>query len=293
MFYDMDSHHSVFLQEKFFIPLTCGKVKRKNSPITIAGYFFLTFLLEEERLTLEREELELREDRLTVDREGLELRDDRLTLERVGLELRDDRLTVDLEELELRLGVETLLLGVDRELTELLGGVREVVRLTVLDDDGRRTAGLEDRELREGAVVTRPLEEADEEEVEENFLTNFFAVLVRDEVGVWEREEEKRFTTLFVFVFDVLTGLLLFVEDEGNLLVTVARLGVVLFTLWEEDLNLEVTTLFPCVAELLDATDFCELGENLLMAREEIPAFEELSPVLLTRLNGLFITPEF
>ena len=58
MFYDMDSHHSVFLQEKFFIPLTCGKVKRKNSPITIACYFFLTFLLEEERLTLEREELE-------------------------------------------------------------------------------------------------------------------------------------------------------------------------------------------------------------------------------------------
>lgn len=169
--------------------------------------------------------------------------------------------------------METLLLGIDRELTELLDGVREVVRLTVLDEDGRRTAGLEDRELREGAVVTRPLEEADEEEVEENFFTNFVAELVRDEVGVWEREEEKRFTTLFVFVFDLLTGLLLFVEDE--------------------DLNLEVTALFPCVAELLDVTDFCELGENLLMAREEIPAFEELSPVLLTRLDGLFITPEF
>ena len=187
--------------------------------------------------------------------------------------------------------METLLLRVDRELKELLDGVREVVRVTELDEDGRRTAVLEDRVLREGAVVTRPLEEADEEEVEENFFTNFFAVLVRD--GVWEREEEKRFTTLFVIVFDVLTGLLLFVEDEGNLLVTVERLGVVLFTLWEEDLNLEVATLFPCVAELLDVTDFCELGENFLMAREEIPAFEELSPVLLTRLDGLFITPEF
>ena len=98
-----------------------------------------------------------------------------------------------------------------------------------LDEAVRRTIGLEDRALREGAVVTRPLEEADEEEVEENFLTNFFAVLVRD--GVWEREEEKRFTTLFVFVFDVLTGLVLFVEDEGNLLVTAERLGIVRFTL--------------------------------------------------------------
>lgn len=75
-------------------------------------YFFLIFLLEEERLTLEREELELREERLTVDREGLELREERLTVER--------------EELELRLGVETLLLEVDRGLTELLDGVREV-----------------------------------------------------------------------------------------------------------------------------------------------------------------------
>ncbi len=117
-------------------------------------YFFLTFLLEEERLTLEREELELREERLTVDREELELREDRLTVEREGLEL--------------RLGVEILLLEDDCVLPKLLDGVREVDLRTELDEDGLRTVGLEDFELREGAVVTRPLEEADEEEVEEN-----------------------------------------------------------------------------------------------------------------------------
>ena len=59
-----------------------------------------------------------------------------------------------------------------------------------------------------------------------------------------------------------------------------------------EDLNLEGTILSPCVAELLDVTDFCESGVNLLMARVEIPDFEVLSPVLLTRLDGLLITPE-
>jgi len=102
------------------------------------GYFFLTFLLEEERLTLEREELELREELLTVDRFEAELWEDRLTLEREGLEL--------------RLGVETLLLEDDRALTELLAGVREADLWTELDEVGRRAALLEDFELREGAV---------------------------------------------------------------------------------------------------------------------------------------------
>ncbi len=142
-------------------------------------YFFFTFLLEEERLALEREELDFpEEERLTVDREELELREDRLTVEREGLEVREDRLTVEREELELRLGVETLLLEVDRVLTELLDGVRAVDFWVELGEGGRRTALLEDRELREGAVAARPLEEADEEEVEENFLTIFLAALL-------------------------------------------------------------------------------------------------------------------
>lgn len=85
----------------------------------------------------------------------------------------------------------------------------------------------------------------------------------------------------------------LFVEEEGILLVTAERLGEVLFTPLLEDLNLEGTILFPCAAELKDVTDFCESGVNLLMAREEIPDFEVLSSVLLTRLDGLLITPEF
>jgi hypothetical protein len=207
-------------------------------------YFFLTFLLEEERLTLEREELELREERLTVDREELELREDRLTVEREGLEL--------------RLGVEILLLEDDCVLPKLLDGVREVDLRTELDEDGLRTVRLEDFELREGAVVTRPLEEADEEEVEENLRIEFLAALlfsvevedlfvVIDRDGVWEREEEE------------------------NLFVTGDRLGVVRFTLLVEDLNLEGAILFLCVAGLLDFTDFCELGEYLFMYREEIP----------------------
>jgi len=104
-----------------------------------------------------------------------------------------------------------------------------------LDEAVRRTIGLEDRALREGAVVTRPLEEADEEEVEENLRTifftallfpvrveDFFMELVRD--GVWVGEEEKRFTTLFVLVLDVFPDLVLFVKVEGNLLVTAERL---------------------------------------------------------------------
>jgi len=177
-------------------------------------YFFLTFLLEEERLTLEREELELREERLTVDRDELELREERLTLER--------------EELTLRLGVEILLLEDDRELTELLEGVREVDLWTELDEAGRRMVLLEE-------------------------------------------EEEKRFTILLVFVFDVLSDLVLFVEDE--------------------DLNLEGTIPFPRVEELLDVTDFCEFGVYLLMTRDEIPDFK-MSPELLTRLDCLLITPE-
>jgi hypothetical protein len=177
-----------------------------------------------------------------------------------------------------------------------------------LDEDGWRTVELEDRELREGAVVTRPLKEADEEEVEENLRINLlaallfsvevedlFVVLVRD--GVWEREEEKRFTMLLVFVFDVFPDLMLFVEDEGNFLVTTERLGVVRFTLWEEDLNLEGTTPFPCVTELLDVTDFCEFGVNLLMARDEIPALLRLeldvrTELDFTRERELIVFPE-
>lgn len=109
-------------------------------------YFFLIVLLEEERLTLEREELELREEeRLTLERDGLVPREERLILEREGLVLREERLTLDRDELELRLGVEVLLLEDDRALTELLVGVR-------LDEDGRRIALLEDFELREEAV---------------------------------------------------------------------------------------------------------------------------------------------
>ncbi len=211
------------------------------------NYFFLLFLFEEELLFLLEEEL--------------------LLLEREELELREERLTVEREELELRLGFEVLLPEDDCLATELLEDVREgVLRMELL----------EDFELREGAVAARPLEEADEEEVEENFRTKFwvalffsvevedlFAVLFRD--GVWEREEEKRFTILLL--------------DEGSLLVSAERLTVVRFTLWVEDLNLEGTILFPCVVELLDVTDFCELGEYLFMYREEIPDFEIPPPV--------------
>ncbi len=214
-------------------------------------YFFLTFLLEEERLTLEREELELREERLTVDRDEPELREDRLTVEREELELRD-------------------------LVTELLEGVRE---------GDLRTELLEDFELREGAVAARPLKEADEEGVEENLrikllvpllfsveVERFVTGLVRD--GVWEREEEKRLTMLLV--------------DDGSLLVTAERLGVVRFTLWVEDLNLEGTILFPCVAKLPDVTDFCEFGVYLFMVRleDEIPEFLRLE--LVVRIEVAF-----
>jgi hypothetical protein len=69
-------------------------------------YFFLTFLLEEELLTLELVELELREERLTVDREELELREGaELTLGREELE-EDGRRTTLLGTLVLRLGAE-------------------------------------------------------------------------------------------------------------------------------------------------------------------------------------------
>lgn len=70
-----------------------------------------------------------------------------------------------------------LRLGVDRLLTELLAGARDVDLWTELDEDGRRTVLLDDVELREGAVAARPLKEADEEEVEENFLTIFLTAL--------------------------------------------------------------------------------------------------------------------
>lgn len=60
-----------------------------------------------------------------------------------------------------------------------------------------------------------------------------------------------------------------------------------------EDLNIEGAIPFPCVAELLDVTDFCELGEYLFMYRDDIPDFWDTPPVLLTRLDGLLITPEF
>lgn len=64
-----------------------------------------------------------------------------------------------------------------------------------LNEEGLRTILLEEFELREGAVATRPLEEADEEEVEENLriilLTPFFFsveleafFVVVDRVGV-------------------------------------------------------------------------------------------------------------
>jgi len=121
-------------------------------------------------------------------------------------------------------------------------------------------------------------------------VEDFFVVLVRD--GVWEREDEKRFTTPFVFVFDLFADPDLFMEDEGSLLVTAERLGIVRFTVKVEDLNLDGTVPFPCVAEFMDVTDFCELGEYLLMYREEIPDFEMLPPVLLARLEDLLITPE-
>ena len=197
------------------------------------------------------------------------LEEDRLTVALDEPELREDRLTLERDEFELRDGVDILLLEDDRVLTELLEGAREADLWTELDEDGRRIVVLEDRELREGAVVTRPLEDADKEEVEENLRMEFlaallfsvevedlFAVLVLD--GAWELEEEKRFTTLFVV----------------------------------EDLNIEGIIPFPCTAEFPDVPVFCELGEYLLMARGVIPGFETLSE-LLARLEGLLITLEF
>lgn len=68
---------------------------------------------------------------------------------------------------------------------------------------------------------------------------------------------------------------------------------VVRFTPREDDLNIEGAIPFLCVVELLDVTDFCELGGYLFIYREEIPDFERPPPVLLTRLVGLLITPEF
>lgn len=136
-----------------------------------------------------------------------------------------------------------------------------------LEEEDLRTMLLEEFELREGAVSARPLEEADEEELEENLriilLTPFFfsvelealfSVLVRE--GAWGRDEEKRFTSLFVLVLEVSSDLGLFIEEEGILRVSAERLGAVLFTLLVEDLNLEGEIPFPWITELLDVTDF-------------------------------------
>lgn len=143
-------------------------------------------------------------------------------------------------------------------------------------------------------MAARPLKEADEEGVEENLrikllvplllsveVERLVAGLVRD--GVREREEEKRLTILLV--------------DDGSLPVTAERLGVVRFTLWVEDLNLEGTIHFPCVAELPDVTDFCEFGVNLFMARDEIPDFLRLELVVrievaFTRERERLVFPE-
>lgn len=58
------------------------------------------------------------------------------------------------------------------------------------------------------------------------------------------------------------------------------------FTLGEEDLNFEGRILFPCAAELLDVTDFCELGVNLFIVRDVIPEF--LRPELGVRIEVVF-----
>jgi len=81
------------------------------------------------------------------------------------------------------------------------------------------------------------------------------------------------------------------------LFISAERLGVLRFSLWVEDLNLEGAILFPCVAELVDFTDLCDSGENLLMAREEIPELLMLvldvrSKVDFTRDRDLTVVPE-
>jgi hypothetical protein len=98
-------------------------------------------------------------------------------------------------------------------------------------------------ELREGAVEARPLEEADEEGVEENLRITLLVV------PLFSVEVEGLFVVL-----DVFSDLTVLDEEEGNLLVTAERLGT----------------------ELLDVTGFCESGVNLLMARVEIPEFVRL-----------------
>jgi hypothetical protein len=119
-------------------------------------YFFLTVLLEEERLTLALEEREPCEERLTVDLDGLELR---LGADRALTELLEGVREVDLcteldEDGRRTTLLETLVLrlvGADRALTELLEGVREVDLRTELDEDGRVTTLLEMLVLRLGA----------------------------------------------------------------------------------------------------------------------------------------------
>ena len=78
----------------------------------------------------------------------------------------------------------------------------------------------------------------DEEEVEENLR------IILLTIPFFSVEEEKRFTILFVFVLEVFSDLVLF-EEEGSLLVTAERLGVERFSLEEEDLNRDGTTLVP------------------------------------------------
>ncbi len=58
------------------------------------------------------------------------------------------------------------------------------------------------------------------------------------------------------------------------------------FTFGEEDLNFEGRILFPCAAEFLDVTDFCELDENLFIVRDVIPEF--LRPELGVRIEVVF-----
>ncbi len=60
------------------------------------------------------------------------------------------------------------------------------------------------------------------------------------------------------------------------------------FTFGEEDLNFEGRILFPCAAELLDVTDFCELGVNLFIVRLEDVIPEFLRPELGVRIEVVF-----
>ena len=111
--------------------------------------YFLILLLEEERLTREPEELELRLiDLEEEDRELTELLEGALEEEdRELIELLDGALEEDLEVIELRDGI---LEEEDRVLMELLDGVLVEDRRTELTEDGERTLDREEIELRLG-----------------------------------------------------------------------------------------------------------------------------------------------